>query len=368
MQIQKDILLSDFTTIRLGGKAKYFCQCMHEEEIIECLEFARKEKLKVQILGGGSNIVFSDKGFNGLVIKIVLKGMSVFGKGESNDVEITSKAGEDWDSFMLFCVSEGFSGLECLSGIPGNVGAAPIQNIGAYGHEVNETIVDVTAIDKNTFVKRTFSNKECKFGYRKSRFKNEDRDRYIITEIRFKLSRNSDPKIKYPELIDYLSKNYFLNAEVKSDSLLKELKNPVEKLKIVRNAVLEIRKRKSMVIDSKDPDSVSCGSFFVNPVISEENYKNLELKYREKEKNYGLFEIPHYITKEGIKVPAAWLIEKAGFYKGYKKGGTGISSKHTLALVNKGGTAKDILNLAKQIEVKVYKMFGIKLEKEPLII
>ena len=368
MQVENNILLSEFTTIKLGGNAKHFCRCESENDIIECLEYARQNNLKLQVLGGGSNIIFQDNGFNGIVLHSVSKGISVFGKGASDEVEITVQAGEEWDSFVLFCVSEGFCGIESLSGIPGNAGAVPIQNVGAYGSDVSKTIIDVTAVNRITREKTKFTNEECKFGYRNSRFKNKDKDKYIITEVKFKLIRNGNPEIEYPELKKHIAKNYFMDSEADAQKLFDGLSNPVEKLKIVRNAVLDIRKKKGMVIDEKDEDSVSCGSFFVNPVLTKDDYKEFELIIHSEQKNYGLFEIPHFEVPEGIKISAAWLIDNAGFHKGYTKEGAGISSKHNLALINKGGTTRSLLNLAKEIEQKVFKQFGIKLEREPIII
>lgn len=356
--LKENILLSDLTTIRFGGRAKYYCECNDEEELMECLEFADKEKLKVQVLGGGSNIIFPDNGFEGLVLKIGMKGMSVSGKGGSDETEVTAQAGEDWDNFVMFCAGDGLQGIECLSGIPGKVGATPIQNVGAYGQEVSQTISEISAIERNSLTKVTFSNHECNFGYRQSRFKNEDKDRYIITEVKFKLNRNGEPEIRYKELKEYIDVR--LSKEVTPD-FTEVTPDSTGKLKIIRNAVIEIRKRKSMIVDSKDPDSVSCGSFFVNPILSKEEFVNFEYLFSENK-------ISYHISDEEIKVSAASLIEKAGFHKGYNKEGAGISSKHTLALINCGGTAKDILNLAVEIEKKVYEKFGIRLRREPVII
>jgi UDP-N-acetylmuramate dehydrogenase len=346
MNISENISLKEFTSIKLGGKAKFFCECNSEIELIECLEYARIKNIKIHILGGGSNTIFLDEGFDGLVIRINLKGINIHNDFKDN-VIIKAAAGEEWDDFVKYCVENNFAGVECLSGIPGGVGATPTQNVGAYGQEVKDTIIFVKAIDRDTYKPTMFSNEDCLFGYRTSRFKTIDKEKYIVTEVLFKLRKNGKPEIKYPELEKYLK------AKNESDF----------SLSYVRNAVMELRKKKSMVLDDDDPDSVSCGSFFVNPVLLEIDFENMCVKAGIEKNN-----IPFHILSGYYKLSAAWLIENAGFEKGYTKKRVGISGKHSLALVNHGGTTKDLLNLAEEIQTKVFNKFGVVLVKEPVIV
>jgi len=352
INFQHSVSLSEFTTIKLGGEAKLFCNCKTIDEIKACLIYAKTENLPVQVIGGGSNIIFSDDGFNGIVIKIDIKGIK-FNELEKNLIEVTSGAGEAWDDFVKLCIDNNLNGVECLSGIPGCVGATPIQNVGAYGQEVSNTIVSVEAIDRLTLKTVEFTNEECNFGYRQSRFKKEDKDRYIITKTTYRMKKFAKPKIIYPELKERL------DEKTNWDSL----KNGKEKLSVIRSSVFDIRKSKSMVIDSEDPNTVSCGSFFLNPILTDEGFKELE-----KTCSKNNIDIPSYKTDKGIKVPAAWFVENAGFHKGYKKGGVGISTNHSLALINCGGSAKELLELSDKIENEVYYKFGVKLRKEPEII
>ena len=252
LAIKENLPLSTLTTIKLGGNARYFISCESEEEIISALKYAKDNKLEVFVMSGGSNVIFPDEGFKGLVLQVNNKGI------EFDDELVTSKAGENWDEFVAQCVDKGLGYIECLSGIPGSVGATPIQNVGAYGQEVKDSIVLVKAIDRDTLEEIEFLNADCNFSYRNSRFKSEDKDKYIITEVTFRLKKNCIPHLRYAEL------NRYLNQFIDMETLLPGR----EKLTIVRNAVLEIRKKKGMVIDPKDPYSVSCGSFFTNPISS----------------------------------------------------------------------------------------------------
>lgn len=351
VNIQKNILLSPFTTICLGGYAKHFCECSSESDIIKCIQFARSKKLKIFILGGGSNTVFSDSGFDGLVIKIALQGIEIQDEMKKN-VIVSAEAGVDWDEFVDFCVSKNLQGVECLSGIPGSVGAVPVQNVGAYGQEVKDTLIYVRAIDVKTLKPVVLGDDDCRFSYRSSRFKMEDRDNFIITSVMFRLNRRTEPDVTYPELKE------------KIDSYAQFGKLSISKrLNIVRDTVMEIRRSKGMVIDENDADTRSCGSFFVNPVLSAADFRNFRNLPAVAGKDF-----PHYESEGSYKIPAAWLIENAGFTKGYKKGGVGISSKHSLALINIKGKSKEIKALSADIEAAVYKKFGIKLEKEPVFV
>ncbi|MFN0159369.1 MAG: UDP-N-acetylmuramate dehydrogenase [Bacteroidota bacterium] len=351
--IRGSVPLAQYTTLGLGGNARYFTECTSVEELRSTLLHAKYEKLRVFVLGGGSNIIFPDKGYDGLVVRPTMHGMVV--QDDGDDVLITVGAGEEWDAFVQYCVEKGFAGVECLSGIPGLVGATPIQNVGAYGQEVRETIVSLKSMDRFTLVHMEFSGEECRFGYRQSRFKSEDMNRYIITHVTFRLRRNAEPVIKYPEL----------RKHIESSVNLATLEVGRSQLEAIRNAVIALRKKKSMVIDPSDPNSRSVGSFFMNPVISTEQFQQIQQHWTT-DGNTSL--VPSFPADGGIKIPAAWLVEQSGFARGYTKGGVGISSNHALALINRGGTATELLALAADIQSTVLERFGIRLEREPVVV
>ncbi len=353
IEISEHISLAEFTTLHLGGAAKYFCTCTSVGEIQEAFEFARQKDLRTHILAGGSNTVFSDSSFDGLVVKIDVKGISFVDDG--NDVLVTVKAGEEWEKFVAMCVERGYAGIECLSGIPGSVGATPIQNVGAYGQEVKDTIEKVAAIDRSTFKETSFLNSDCQFSYRLSRFKSRDAHKYIITEVTFRLKKNGRPTINYPEV----------KKMVEASVPLSSLADGRESLEAVRNVVLSLRKKKSMVIDPNDPNTKSVGSFFMNPVVDGNQLSVIRNRWNEIGDGTVM---PTFASGGKTKIPAAWLIEKSGFKKGYTKDGVGISSNHTLALVNRGGTTAALLALAKEIGDGVEKKFGIRLEREPVVV
>jgi UDP-N-acetylmuramate dehydrogenase len=343
MKIHKKTNLSDLTTIKLGGEAKLYVECNSVEHIQESLNYVKDNNLSTCILAGGSNIIFPDKGFDGLVIKIDLKGVEF--KDKEDTVLVTASAGENWDMLVQEAIKKNLTGIESLSGIPGSVGATPIQNVGAYGQEVSDVIVEVHAIDRKTTKEIVFANKECEFGYRTSRFKTIDKGKYIVTKVVYELHKNAKPKIEYDQLKQKL-KQVFGTIDVTNAQ--------------VREAVLELRKQKSMIIDPIDPNSRSVGSFFTNPVVSIQHYKKLKRNINK--------DIPAYKDNDMVKIPAAWLIEQAGFRKGLKYKQAAISENHSLALVNRGTSTKDILDLAYIIQQGVYTMFGIKMEFEPEII
>jgi UDP-N-acetylmuramate dehydrogenase len=259
-----------------------------------------------------------------------------------------------WDDCVLDAVNQGASGIECLSGIPGTVGASPIQNIGAYGQEVKDTIESVSVVDRQTLRPGVFTGEECRFAYRQSRFKGTDRGRYVITEVRYRLRRNVPPEIKYPELQKFL--------DIQMD--VQRPEDQISMLQSIRKAVLMLRYSKSMVFDASDENARSVGSFFINPVLSEEKFEEL------KTRTVGLGKaLPNvFPSPEGVKIPAAWLIEQSGFPKGYIKNGAAISSRHALALVNRGCKTNDILNLAAEIQAGVFSVFGVELEREGLVV
>lgn len=346
MIFQRDIPMSQYTTIETGGNAKYFISCGSEDEIIAVLAEAKKLNEKVQVISGGSNIIFPDDGFDGIVLKVDLKGIKIF--NEKDNSLISVKAGESWDDFVLFCIESGLQGVECMSGIPGSAGAVPVQNVGAYGQEVKDAIDKVRAIDRKSLQIKIFENQDCRFDYRQSRFKKEDKDRFIITEVLFKLNKGKEPEIKYPELRKFIEEN----------TDFRNLKSVNEKLFSVRNSVMELRKKKSMLADKSDPNSKSCGSFFMNPVLSKTEFEILGSKFPA---------MPFYESGDKYKIPAAWMIENAGYYKGYVFNGAGISENHSLAIVNRGGNTTGIMNLASKIENDVFKKFGVRLVREPVL-
>ena len=336
-----NIELAPFTTLDVGGRARHLVVVRSEHELIEALQLALSRRLEVFVLGGGSNILVSDNGFEGLVIKIEILGIEV---ADSVDgyVLITAAAGENWDDFVQYCVGDDLAGVECLSGIPGLVGGTPIQNVGAYGQDVSETIHSVKCFDRklNKFVE--FTNSGCDFAYRKSRFNSEDKDRYVILSVTFQFQENGKPKIEYKELREMFNGEYPTLSEV-------------------RDAVIAIRRAKSMVIDPSDVNSRSAGSFFKNPIVDDEKYLEICRQFER---------VPNFPADDGqVKIPAAWLIEKAGFEKGTVRGKAGISSKHTLALINRGGaTAAEIVALKAEIQAEVKIKFDIDLVTEPILL
>jgi UDP-N-acetylmuramate dehydrogenase len=337
LKIQKNISLSPLTSIKLGGKAKYFCKAKNIRDIKQAIVFAKKNCLKVHVLGNGSNTVFPDKNLKKLVIKICLKGISFIQKRKG--VFATAAAGINWDKFVAACVKKNLCGLEALSGIPGTVGAAPVQNIGAYGQEISQTLFSLKALSLKTLKEVKFKNKDCLFSYRDSRFKNKDKNKFIILEVSFLLKNNRIPEISYPELKKELPFSF--------------------SLKDIRSAVLKIRKRKSMLFNPCDNNARSCGSFFVNPKISKKQLQTLKKSFSD---------IIFFPSENKIKVSAAWLIEKSEFKKGYFKNGVGISKHHALALINKNGSTKNLLALAEKIKTAVFKKFHLRLKIEPEIV
>ena len=332
-------LLARHTTIGLGGRARWFARCTSAEEIRASLEFARLSKLPVQVLAGGSNIIFSDEGFEGVVLHVGLGGYRA--DENSTGAMLSVGAGEPWDEVVRRAVAHGWSGIECLSGIPGSAGGTPVQNVGAYGQEVAETITSVSAIDRTTLRDAEFTREECGFAYRESRFKGADADRFVITEVRFQLAKSPPVEIRYPELARELDERAAGRTPAR-----------------VREAVIALRKKKAMVVDPSDPNTRSVGSFFMNPVVGQEFY-DTRLKS---------LALPVYPAPGGVKLSAAWLVEHAGFPKGTRRGGAAISERHALAIVNRGGSTAEVLALAAEIERRVEELFGVRLRREPVIV
>ena len=345
-----DNRLADYTTLRLGGPARDFVRATTEEELIAAVKLADKAGQPVLILGGGSNLVVADDGFDGTVIQIATKGVSA-GREPG---EVTVAAGEDWDAVVAWTIAEGLAGLECLSGIPGLAGATPIQNVGAYGQEVSQTVTSVRTYDRLTGKTSIMPNEACGFAYRTSVFKRDNERRHVVLAVTFTLAAAAlSMPVGYAELAAALGVQ--IGDQVASTT--------------VRSAVLELRRRKGMVIDADDPDTRSAGSFFVNPVLDAAEMTAVEAAARAR-CGEGT-RVPRFDAGDGLfKVPAAWLIERAGFGKGYSLGdGARISSKHTLALVNPGSASTaGLIALARQVRDGVREAFGVSLTPEPVLV
>jgi UDP-N-acetylmuramate dehydrogenase len=351
MQIEENKPLAPFTTIGVGGPARWFVQATDEAEILEAVSWASQRCVPLFVLGGGSNLLVSDAGFPGLILHPVLKGIRAADDGRTRIYIVA--AGECWDQFVQRAVDDDCAGVECLAGIPGTVGGTPVQNVGAYGQEVSSTIERVRAFDLQTHIVVEFSAEECGFAYRRSRFNSTDRGRYLVTRVDLRLIPGGAPTLRYPDLQRALAAN---GAGNRAPTLAE-----------VAVAVRAVRSSKGMLLAEGEPDCRSAGSFFKNPVVSEEQLDRIRRASSQSPPQFpaesGIGEVP--LTK----VPAAWLIEQAGFHKGYRLGGAGISSRHTLALVNLGGaTAQEILTLAARITEAVESRFGIRLEREPVLV
>ncbi|MCO6512021.1 MAG: UDP-N-acetylmuramate dehydrogenase [Aridibacter famidurans] len=352
LKIRENVPLAPMTTFRIGGAARFFAEVENETELSEALDFARDQGLPIFILGGGSNILVSDEGFRGLVIRIAMKGISLMEvPGRDDAALVTARAGEDWDEFVEWCVANELAGLECLSGIPGLVGGTPIQNVGAYGQEVSETIVSVRVLDLEDRSVKDMAGSECGFAYRSSIFNTTEKDRYVVLAVTYELRKGGRPAIAYPDLIRVFTG---------FDPSLAEM----------RSAVCSIRASKGMMAKQGGADSHSAGSFFKNPVVSREEFEEIAARAAKLGVAGEDSPVPHFnVPDGGVKIPAAWLIENAGFGKGYLKGGAGLSSVHTLALTNRGGaTADEIISLKNEIIARVEELFGVRLVQEPALI
>jgi UDP-N-acetylmuramate dehydrogenase len=392
MLIEENKPLAPFTTFGIGGPARWFVQAVSEEEIAEAVAWAGERGVPLFVLGGGSNLLVSDAGFDGLVLRVALCGISTshppeqrgFVSGhdfsraatvaksmgalapddclsESSSANAPASAqtiyqaaaGEDWDSFVQKAVEDNCAGIECLAGIPGTAGGTPVQNVGAYGQEVASVIERVRAFDLHESVFVEFTAAECSFAYRRSRFNSTDRGRYVVTRVDYRLTPGGAPTVRYADLQRALTEVQKEGREA----------NLAEVAAVVRR----VRQSKGMLLVADDPDCRSAGSFFKNPVVSEEQVRQIAAA---SEKAPPRFPAGPGTENQGrVKVPAAWLIEQAGFAKGYTRGAVRVSSRHTLALVNLGGaSAADVLALAGQITDAVAARFGIKLEMEPVLV
>jgi UDP-N-acetylmuramate dehydrogenase len=350
VQVQENISLAPFTTLRIGGPARFFATVTSEPELLEAIHFARARNLPVFILGGGSNLVVPDEGFPGLVLHATIGEQIVSHKTDGGTL-LQVDAGVDWNLLVHHTCRLGLCGIECLAGIPGLTGGSPIQNIGAYGQEVATTIQMVRALDLKTLTFVEIPHADCGFAYRTSRFNTVDRNRFIVTRVDFLLPAVAKPNLSYTDL-----RNHFGDGATPT---------PLE----IYEAVRAIRDRKGMLIDPANPtpDSRSAGSFFKNPIVPADILPQIAATL-----SVSASEIPHWPAGAGqIKLPAAWLIERAGFPKGFTltpDAPVGISSRHTLALINRSGSATcaDLLTLRNHIAAEVHDRFGISLEQEPV--
>lgn len=338
MKIEENILLRDLTTFRIGGTARYFCEVKSTEDIKEAISFSEKNNLPIFILGGGSNVLISDDGFSGLVVKISLRGVSV--EEINGRILAIAKAGESWDGFVNYLIENNFLGLELLSGIPGTVGASPVQNIGAYGKEVSQFIEWVNVFDIEAKENKKFLNDECGFGYRDSIFKKDNGKSLIITEVAFRVFRDYKIQTNHKEILAELLKRGISFDKVSARN--------------VRDAVLSVRANKLPDLNIYG----TAGSFFKNPIVDKKLSESLIEKYPD---------IPVFPTEsvDFKKFSAGWLIEHAGNEKGLRYGNVGIYEKHALVLVNYGdGGADEIFSLASSIQKNVFEIFGVMLQFE----
>ena len=373
-RVREQVPLAGYTTLGLGGPAARFIEALTDDQAVAAVRDADGSGEPVLVLGGGSNLVVADDGFPGTVVRLATTGVRTAADGAG--VVITAAAGEDWDTLVERCVAEGLSGIECLSGIPGLAGATPIQNVGAYGQEVAESVVTVRAYDRVLDSVVELASADCGFGYRTSVFKRHATaasragsgrrgalepvaatGRWVVLGVTYRLVRDQlSAPVRYGELARAVGVS-------EGDRV---------PLGDARSAVLELRRRKGMVLDPADPDTASAGSFFINPVLDPGQFAELRRRVAARSGEPGQdAAVPNFPADDGrLKVPAAWLIEQAGFTKGHPgNGGARISSKHTLALVNPGGaSAAAVIGLARQIRDGVRQAFGVELIPEPVLV
>ncbi len=348
MTILENVPLAPLTTLKVGGPARYFAEAKSASEVAEAANFARSRSLPLFVLGGGSNLVVADAGWPGLVLKLAIFGIEERSGNDNGKTLFEVGAGEEWDRFVTRAVARNCAGIECLSGIPGSVGGTPVQNVGAYGQEVSETITSVLVFDLKDGQVRELCGEACGFEYRTSIFNSRERDRFIVLRVTYSLTPGGKPRIEYADL-----KKHFAGFQ------------SAPSLTSTREAVRRIRAAKAMLITPGDEDCRSAGSFFKNPVLASDQFESLTRRATAK----GL-QIPSYPALDALKkVSAAWLVEHSGFSKGYKSGQVGISRKHALAIVNRGeATAADIVGLKDHIQQRVEELWGIQLEPEPVFV
>ena len=345
MRVLERVALAPLTTLGVGGVARWFVRATDEATVLTAHAWARERGLALRVLGGGSNLVVADGGVEGLVIQIALRGITT---REANGVaELTAAAGEPWDDVVRASVERGWAGLECLSGIPGLVGATPIQNVGAYGQVVSDTVSAVLALDTDRGDVVTIPAARCGFAYRDSVFKSGEPGRWVVLAVTYRLRPGGAPTLGYADVARHLA--------------ARGVTQPT--LADTREAVLAIRRTKSMVLDDPgDPNRRSCGSFFLNPIVEPAQAETVTARS-------GDPAMPRWPQADGrVKLSAAWLIERAGFARGERQGPVGLSTRHTLALVaHPGARTRDVLALARRVEDTVEARFGVRLTREPVL-
>ena len=348
MLLEENVSLAPLTTFRIGGPARYFVEAHTSADVVEAVSYAQSQSLPLFVLGGGSNLLVADSGWPGLVLKVAMTGIERRPGETDGNAIFEVGAGEIWDRFVSHAVASHCAGIECLSGIPGSVGGTPVQNVGAYGQEVSRTIESVQVFDLKDHQIRELCNEACGFSYRASIFNTSERGRFIILRVTYALTPNGKPYLEYADL-----KRHFEGRE------------SAPNLAETREAVRHIRARKGMLIVERDPDCRSAGSFFKNPVLTEQQHEDLDKRATAKN-----LTIPSYPALDRTrKVSAAWLVEHSGFSRGFGFGHVGISSKHALAIVNRGNaTASEVLALKDQIQQRVEEIWGVRLEPEPVFV
>jgi UDP-N-acetylmuramate dehydrogenase len=349
--IQEYVELAPYTTLGVGGAARWFAETRSDDEILAVLQFARERRVPCFFLGGGSNLLVSDDGYAGVVLRIAAT-ETHWSEEEDGRVSLSADAGADWDSLVTLAVEHNAAGIECLAGIPGSAGGTPVQNVGAYGQEISSSIERVHAIDVESGEAVVLAAAECGFGYRRSFFNTTLRGRYVITRVVYSLQVDGPPRLEYRDV-----KQYFAERGVATPSLAE-----------TADAVRHIRARKGMLLSADDPDSRSAGSFFKNPIVPEETVRRMAtLSGRRMEE---IPQFPSGVPGAGtVKLSAAWLMELAGFHRGFSIGRAGLSTKHVLAIVNRGGaTAAEILALRDAVITGVQERTGILLEQEPVML
>lgn len=344
MLLEENKPLAPFTTFSIGGPARWFVQAHTEADVVDAAQWARERGLPVCVLGGGSNLLVADRGFDGLVLQVALRGVQGQDAGDDG-VVYRVKAGENWDTLVQRAAQANCAGIECLAGIPGTVGGTPVQNVGAYGQEVASVVGRVCAYDLREGGVVEFGAEQCEFGYRRSRFNTTDRGRYVVLRVDYRLQRGGAPTLRYPDL------QRAFPAEA-TPTLME-----------VAETVRGIRRQKGMLLVEGDADCRSAGSFFKNPVLPAALVERIAAA--------AGTDVPNFPSgADGcVKIPAAWLVQHAGFAKGYALGAAAISSRHTLALINRGGaSAQDVLSLAGRIRSAVHDKFGVALEMEPVLV
>lgn len=344
---RRNVPLAPHTTLELGGRARFFLEVVRESEFLEALRWAKVQGVPAALLGGGSNVVVDDEGFPGLVVRVATRGIEV--ARSAQEILLTAAAGEPWDEVASLAVGEGWAGIECLSGIPGTTGAAPIQNVGAYGQEIGQVLHSVRALDRSTCEVVTLPGNELQLGYRTSLLRRQPA-RWAVLAVTLALRPGGEATVRYRELEE------LLEAGERDPGLAP-----------VREAVLELRRGKSMLLTSEDPNRRSVGSFFLNPVVTPAVADEVARRAADLGDLGCPDELPRFPASEGlVKLPAAWLVERAGFPRGFRRGAVGLSSRHALALVHHGGgSTAELLALAGDIVTAVEERFGVSLAPEP---